>query len=82
MLVIKAYIWPYGDKSKEKHLYTINIGNDGTGTPTRGNYRAALSRKGAKSVWKSCEVKNFPRKKLGVYDLLYRVLKKVVGNRN
>lgn len=34
------------------------------------------------SVWKEATVEEFPRARLGVWDLLHRVLFKVVGERN
>jgi hypothetical protein len=36
----------------------------------------------ASSVWKAVEIVNFPRLNLGVWDLLFRVLRACVGSRN
>lgn len=64
-------------------LGTLNIGNDGEGTPISGNYFAALFTRGEKPrTWKEVRVFGFPRKKLNAYDLLYRVLREAVGDRN
>lgn len=70
-----------------QHLGTIDIANvtdfSSPTLQTRGNYTAMLSRKGSPaSVWKSVGVQDFPRKQRNAYDLLYRVLKEAVGERN
>ncbi len=58
-----------------KHLGTAIITNDGTGTPTRGNYNVQLSRRGApKSIWRRARVHGFPRKRLGSWHLLGRAI--------
>jgi hypothetical protein len=83
MIRITVELVPKGDNSKARKLWQALIGNDATGTMTRGNYRYTLSRRGAAgSVWKAGRIYDFPRKDLGVWDLMYRVLKDAVGNRN
>jgi len=57
------------------------IVNTGTGSPTQGNYRIEL-RDAAGRRWKSGHIEGFPRKRLLAWDLLYRALEKLVGNRN
>lgn len=60
----------------------MEIANIG-GTVARGNYVVRLSIKGQpERIWKQGRVINFPRRKLGAYDLLYRALKDTVGERN
>ena len=66
---------------KAKHLGTIDIANDASGTMTTGNYRYSASNK-AGGKYKSGNVKGFPRKRLLAYDLLYRCLKDMIGDRN
>ncbi len=41
-----------------------------------------LTRMDERGAWKKGTIDNFPRLKLGPYDLLYRVLKSVIGWRN
>lgn len=83
MIRITIELWPKGDEQRKRHLGTIDIANDGAGTATSGNYVARLSRRGAPlSTWKTTKVKGFPRKRLGAYDLLFRVLTSVVSARN
>lgn len=57
------------------------IYNDGTGTATKGNYEVLLNRKRMR-VWKQGHVDGFPRKRLNVWDLMYRGLREIVGYRN
>lgn len=52
------------------------------------NYRVIAFKKppasnpAQRTVWKTGYVLAFPRKRLGAYDLLYRALGKLVGDRN
>jgi hypothetical protein len=83
MIHVEISLWPGGDKEKASHLGTILIANDESGTLNSGNYVAVLSQaKKPATMWKTSIVKGFPRKRLGAYDLLYRILKDVVGERN
>lgn len=82
MLRITLELLPHGDQSRKRHLGTIEISNVG-GTPTRGNYRVRLSKRGKPNqLWKEGKVTEFPRKRLRPYDLLYRALMATVGSRN
>jgi len=48
-----------------------------------GHYGYRLSRKGApESFWRGGGVMNFPRKKLLAWDLLFRILRDAVEERN
>lgn len=68
---------------KKSNIGYIEIINDDTGTRTRGNYVARLYRRGSKkTIWKEVRLRDFPRQTLTSYDLLYRVLKEAVGERN
>ena len=64
-----------------KTVATGTIVNTGAGTPTSGDYRVelkdALGRR-----WKTGSIIGFPRKRLLAWDLLYRVLEKLVKKRN
>jgi hypothetical protein len=71
-----------GGVGAPRHLGTVTIANDCTGSKGSGNYVAKLSTKRAGRLWRQTRVKGFPRQRLGVYDLLYRVLRDVVGGRN
>ncbi len=83
MIRVTIELLPWGCEARKQHLGTIEIANDGSGSRSVGHYRARLSRRGApRSVWKEAKIKNFPRLRWTAYDLLYRVLREVVGERN
>ncbi|MEK6880319.1 MAG: hypothetical protein AABY22_11955 [Nanoarchaeota archaeon] len=56
------------------------IGNDGTGSPTIGNYNSYFLKKGrskikkASDIWRQGRVEKFPRQRLNAWNLLYRAL--------
>lgn len=83
MLVIKIELWPAGgDARRVVSKGYATIVNDGSGTLTAGNYKVAISQVDGDRPWKEGQVKGFPRKRLGAWDLLYRALREVVGERN
>ena len=83
MIVIKIEMWPKGDEKLKRSLGKAIICNDGKGTLTKGNYKCIFYKKGRSGkVYKETNVKLFPRKRLLVWDLLYRCLKNIVGGRN
>ena len=81
MLRVTIEFVPYGDESKAHVLHTAAISNDGVGTPERGNYRYTLNSK-QQRAWRKGRIKEFPRLRLGAWDLLYRVLAQAVSLRN
>jgi len=81
MLRITIELVPFGVDSRAKVIATGTIANTGTGTPASGDYRIEL-RDAAGRKWKSGHIGGFPRKRLLAWDLLYRALGKLVGNRN
>ena len=81
MLRITIELVPWGIETRAKVIATGTIANIGTGTPTSGDYRIEL-RDAAGRKWKSGHIDGFPRKRLLAWDLLYRALKTLVGNRN
>lgn len=62
-------------------IATGRIVNTGTGSSTQGNYRIELRDAGGRK-WKTGHIDGFPRKRLLAWDLLYRALRKLVGDRN
>jgi hypothetical protein len=83
MIRITIELLPFGFEENKRHLGTITIANDASDTLTSGNYKAKLSQSGESArPWKETYIKDFPRKQRNAYDLLYRVLKQVVGERN
>lgn len=83
MLRITIELVPHGDESRIEKLGVCMIANDATGDQTTGNYKWHVSKWGAAHMmWKTGKTAGFPRKRLGPWDLLYRVLKDAVGGRN
>lgn len=83
MIRVTIELLPYGLEANKRNIGTLEIANDGTGTPQRGNYKVRLAKAGLpKSTWRTGAVVGFPRLKLGPYDLLLRCLTSTVGDRN
>lgn len=86
MIVIRIEMWPRGRPERKYHLGTAVLTNDGTGTGHVGHYKFQIGRRGVEDIrarpWRTGEVKNFPRQRLGVWDLLFRALKDAIGKRN
>ena len=80
MIVVDITLHPAAGGPPES-LGSVTIVNTGDGTLTQGNYRAMLRGKRGRHM-KGIRVENFPRKRLLVHDLLYRVLREAVGQRN
>lgn len=82
MIRITVELIPARAPDKPRHLGTALITNDGTGTPESGNYTVRLSKWGRpNTTWKTGRVENFPRRKLGPWDLLLFALVATVGKR-
>lgn len=85
MVYIRIELWPKGDGFKKRTLGEIFITNDGTAPAKspRGNYSYRVMKAGGSPhVYREGAVRDFPRKRLGAYDLLFRVLEDVFGLRN
>ena len=66
---------------KRKVLGTLKIANDATGDARTGHYVGEL--RGANGrVLETCRVRGFPRKRLLAWDLVYRALRAMRGDRN
>jgi hypothetical protein len=83
MIHVRIEMWPLGDQSEARHMGTIEIANDGTGTREEGNYKVRLSRMDSPTrAWKSLAIKGFNRVTRGPHDLLLLALLSGVGQRN
>lgn len=83
MIKITAELFPHGSEIGKRHLGTLVIANTGTGTVKVGNYRYVLYKAGSSvRFWKEGEIKGFPRLRLLVWDLLYRILRDLFDDRN
>lgn len=81
MLYIRIEMWPRGNKAASRVLGEAEIANVG-GTQEVGDYVVRLIKWGSKQTWRTGEVKNFPRRHLGPWDLLFRSLGSVIQDRN
>lgn len=82
MIRVTIEVLPGGDASKKRHLGTIDIANDGTGTSEEGNYSVRLSKFGdPNQTWLRGAIRGFDRVKRGPYDLLLQGLLATVGQR-
>lgn len=80
MVRVTVELVPRG-RGEPRHLGTAEIYNDGSGSRTRGNYKYRLFSK-SKRVWKTGGIEGFPRTQRLGWDLLFRVLRSAVGDRN
>lgn len=72
MIVITVQLKSARGRSEDKTLGVMEIWNDATGTETTGHYQFRIWKQGGKGVWQGGSVRNFPRKRLGCWDLMYR----------
>ncbi len=82
MVRVTIELLPFGSEDRKRHLGTIEISNDLTGTEKEGNYKVRLSKFGKpESTWRKGVVRGFDRKKRGPFDLLLLALQATVGDR-
>lgn len=89
MIVVRVEMWPGGRADRKYLLGSAVIANDGKGSDSVGHYKFRIGRRGVDTPlaplikpWKVGAVLNFPRQRLGVWDLIFRALKEVIGARN
>ena len=80
MLRVTIEFVPHGDESRAEVLHTAIIANDGTGSRTKGDYCFALSQRRSARTWRSGRVRDFPRLRLGAWELLRRVLQEATAS--
>ena len=78
MIVIKIELWPKGNADKSKEIGRAYLWNDGSGTKNVGHYKGKVMRRGSQKIWKEGTVKNFPRLRLKVWNLVYRFLDNIL----
>lgn len=86
MLRVTIELIPGGDERLARKIGEACIVNLGTGTETEGNYGVDLHggtpNGNAGHHWKSALFGNFPRKRMGAWDLLLWALSSAIGDRN
>lgn len=67
---------------QKRHLGTMTISNDGTGSESVAHYAVTLSKWSQPRIpWRRGRVSHFKRKVLGPYDLVFLALEETVGDR-
>ncbi len=79
MLQITIELWPHGKQVEDPIVWTGVITNTGTGTLTKGNYKAIFSQKNVHGLWKQSFVEGFSRKRNNVWELLRDLLNNIDG---
>ena len=69
-------------REHDKVLGVGYISNDATGEDSLGHYNVKLMRADNRGSWREGRVENFPRLRLGCWDLLFRALRETIGDRN
>jgi len=83
MIRITVEILPRGCESEARHVGTIKISNDGSGTPELGNYIYRISKLGDTNTFvKRGEIKGFPRKRKNLWKLIQLVLNNYMEDEN
>jgi hypothetical protein len=94
VIVVKIERWPDdvdpddpgAARVRRTDIARAVIRNDHTGTPEHGNYDVRLYDPPAYNPWAgrtvTTRLEGFPRRELGAWDLVYRVLRELVGGRN
>ena len=81
MIVVTVELESAISPDRDRLLGVLTIANDATGTATSGDYRAEL--RGADGrVLETCVVRGFPRARLLAWDLVYRALRTMRGDKN
>mgnify|MGYP001580238924 CR=1 FL=1 len=74
MLRVTIELVPFGIENQKRTLGTLIIANDGTGTPTRGNYEAHFYSRNNRRSHKVYTVHGFPRQTKSAWNLIWRLL--------
>lgn len=83
MLVIQIQMWPQGDRSRAYSLGTMSVALDPKeSTPTRRSYTWRITSFKEKRTWKAGRIGGHTPKTRGPWDLVFRILRDVVGVRN
>lgn len=81
MLVVKVEVWPFGDKDQARQLGEARIALQSVTPDNHGSYSYTLNGP-KKAGWRHGRVEGHHRTKRGIWDLLYRVLRHAVAERN
>jgi len=94
MIIVKIERWPddvdpddpESERVRRTDIARAVIRNDHTGSQSLGSYEVRLYDPPAYNPWAgqtlTTRVEDFPRRELGAWDLVYRVLRDLVAKRN
>lgn len=84
MIVVRIELWPHGNRYQARQLGTARISNDRSSRSRGiGHYKVELTRWGdSGTLWRAGRVEDFPRLRLGPWDLLLWALRATVGERS
>jgi len=84
MLVIQIQMWPKGDKTKAYSMGTLSVALDPKTTKNFSNrgYTWAITKLADKGLWKKGSIEGHNPRIRGQWDLIYRILRQAVGDRN
>ena len=75
MIVVTLELWRFGNPADRVRLGEVRLANDGTGTATRGHYRATFQGKRGRLL-RDVVISDFPRRALTAFHLLRRALER------
>ena len=81
MLKITIELWPHGRQVNKPITWSGTIINEGSGTETKGNYRAFFSNRNGRGAWRGSFLQGFPRKRDNVWKLLRDLLNNIDDGR-
>jgi hypothetical protein len=81
VLRVTVELWPHGDHTSPQIIGTLVIANDGASpTPEVGHYNYVIcGGNNDEPLRRSGTLQDFPRRRLGAWALIARVLQRVVG---
>jgi hypothetical protein len=83
MIRVTIEIIPSGDETRKRHIGTVEIANDGTGSSEVGNYSIRLAKfSNPSQTWLQGKLTGFNRVNRGPYDLVLQSLIATIGVRN
>lgn len=82
MIRVTVELLPYGSAEGRKTLGVLDIANDGMGSYSLGSYWGQIHSDCDGRRWSDVRIEDFPRTTLTVWDLIFRILREQVGERN
>lgn len=78
MIVVTADLKSAISPSRDENLCRVEIGNDGTGTDSRGNYTVRLYARGNGRLIRTARIENWPRNDRPAWRLIAAAMEALV----